>query len=617
MAVKKDRPGSAAQWWRAEEGDAHKGVMATLAAIRSGSRRPALLERMLGKLRSRRYTGLDSESTGITQQVATGGQLEINVLINLVDTLCAHITTMQPRPVHVPNGARGWSVRRASRLLDKWMIGLFADHDSYEKLERTMRDAIWAGDGFLKAWHDGDALFQERCWPGDVWVDDGALKTEEPRSLYHARNVPVELAIARWPEHEAAINASKRIVSKGASSSTASEVVEVVEAWHLPSGHDAEDGRHVECIKRATLSDTPWEYDFFPFVHIRWSKPEVGYYGIGMVEQQQGMQEVFNRNLKKIDEAIDINSMRIIAEEDSIAKEKVTNRPGDILFVKKTAGHWPQVHVQGSVPADAYNHAWSIYAKLHETVGISELSATAKRPPSEMPGIAYRMQQDIERGRHGLTLREYDRAVLELARLSTCAMRDLADGKESRPEWSTNYLRGGKISEVIPWADMPQDGDYKLSVWPASIMPATPAGQLATAQELVGAGFISKESALSILQIPDIERLMSMENAYSEYLAYIAERMLFHGERHAPQSYELPYLAIGVLLMGRELLLALTQEAPEDNLKLLMEWIEMAELRIKAAAPPPPPGAPMGGPPSMPPGPPPGLPPAMASGGAA
>lgn len=595
MAVKT----GSAPWWRSEDGAAHEGVTATLAAIRAGNKRPALLERMLGKLRSRRYSGLDSDSTGVSQQVAAGGHLEINVLINLVDTLCAHITTMQPRPVHVPNGARGWSVRRAARLLDKWTIGLFADLDSYEKLERTMRDAIWAGDGFLKAWHDGAALFHERCWPGDIWVDDAALKTEEPRSLYHARAVALELALARWPEHDDALHASKRIVSKGSSGGTASEVVEIVEAWHLPSGNGADDGRHVECVKHATLSDTPWGYDFFPFVHMRWSKPEVGYYGIGMVEQQQGMQEVFNRNLKKIDEAIDINSMRIIAEEDSIAKEKVTNRPGDILFVKKTAGHWPQVHVQGSVPADAYNHAWSVYAKLHETVGISELSATAKRPPSEMPGIAYRMQQDIERGRHGLTLREYDRAVLALARLSVEAMRNLAAGSEPKPEWSTNYLRGGKIAEVIPWADMPAEGDYKLSVWPASIMPATPAGQLATAQELVGAGFISKESALSILQIPDIERLMSMENAYSEYLAYIAERMLFHGERHAPQSYELPYLAIGVLLMGRELLMALTQEAPEENLALLMEWIEMAELRIRAASPQGPPQGPGGLPPGL------------------
>lgn len=320
------------------------------------------------------------------------------------------------------------------------------------------------------------------------------------------------------------------------------------------------------------------------------------------------MQDAFTRNLQKIDASIDINSMRIIAEEDSIAKEKLTNRPGDVLFVKKTAGHWPQVHVQGSVPSDAYQHTWQLYAKMHETVGISELSATAKRPPAEMPGIAYRMQQDIERGRHGLTLREYDRAVVTLARLSVAAQRDLAGDSKPKPEWSTNYLRGGRITEVIPWADMPDEEDYKLSVWPASIMPATPAGQLATAQELVGAGFISKEAALQILQIPDVERLMSMENAYTDYLSYCAERMMFHGERHLPQSYELPYLAIGVLTMGRELFIARTQGAPDDALAMLADWIDAAEARLRAAQQPPPmPPPPMLGPG----GPPPALPPGM------
>lgn len=591
-------------WYQAPEGDAHRDIATTVKAIRGASRRPALLERLLGRLRSRKYRGIDDDTAGITQAVNAGATFDINVLINLVDTLCAHITTMQPRPVHVPAGARGWSVRRAARLLDKWTLGLFSDLDTYETLERGMRDAIWAGDGFVLCWHDGERVFHERCWPGDVWVDDAALKTDEPRSLYYVRRVPYELAAARWPESKDAIIKSRKVVGRA----SVAETVEVIEAWHLPSADGADDGRHVLAVEHGTLADGPWTLREFPLVHMRWSKPEVGYYGIGMVEQQQGMQDAFTRNLQKIDASIDINSMRIIAEEDSIAKEKLTNRPGDVLFVKKTAGHWPQVHVQGSVPSDAYQHTWQLYAKMHETVGISELSATAKRPPAEMPGIAYRMQQDIERGRHGLTLREYDRAVVTLARLSVAAQRDLAGDSKPKPEWSTNYLRGGRITEVIPWADMPDEEDYKLSVWPASIMPATPAGQLATAQELVGAGFISKEAALQILQIPDVERLMSMENAYTDYLSYCAERMMFHGERHLPQSYELPYLAIGVLTMGRELFIARTQGAPDDALAMLADWIDAAEARLRAAQQPPPmPPPPMLGPG----GPPPALPPGM------
>ena len=63
----------------------------------------------------------------------------------------------------------------------------------------------------------------------------------------------------------------------------------VIESWHLPSGPDAGDGRHVITIPDVVLYSGEWEYDFFPFARLPYNRPLVGYWSRGLAESIEGV----------------------------------------------------------------------------------------------------------------------------------------------------------------------------------------------------------------------------------------------------------------------------------------------------------------------------------------
>ena len=84
------------------------------------------------------------------------------------------------------------------------------------------------------------------------------------------------------------------------------DMIEVIEAWHIRSSQNSDDGRHVICIDNATLFDEKYEKDYFPFVTLRWTQRMLGFYGQGLAEQLRGIQAEINQLLLNIQEQMNL-----------------------------------------------------------------------------------------------------------------------------------------------------------------------------------------------------------------------------------------------------------------------------------------------------------------------
>ena len=86
-------------------------------------------------------------------------------------------------------------------------------------------------------------------------------------------------------------------------------LVQVVEAWHLPSADGEEDGRHTIAVSNATLLDERYEENEHAFVILRFMKKQVGFLGQGLGETIAPIQNELNTLLWKIQVCMHFLSM--------------------------------------------------------------------------------------------------------------------------------------------------------------------------------------------------------------------------------------------------------------------------------------------------------------------
>jgi hypothetical protein len=129
-----------------------------------------------------------------------------------------------------------------------------------------------------------------------------------------------------------------------------------------------------------------------------------------------------------------------------------------------------------------------------------------------------------------------------------------------------------------------------MDIFPTSSLSNTPAGRLQDVQELLQAGFITKEDGMKLLDFPDLEGTMNLLNAGIEDIEKMIEDMVEHGNYTTPEPYQ--NLELGIKKCQQAYLMYRAQGAPDERLELLRRWMEDAQgLLIKAATgtnPPPP-----------------------------
>lgn len=598
VAASTDDDTSGGRWHLADERDVHAKVFSVVRAIESAQtwRQAARLKhvRLYG---NREIAGLSASKFSQTTTRRREDRLTLNVCKSCVDTAASKIAKNKPKPMFLTSGGDA-DLQDKAKKLTKFCEGMFAASKVYEAGQQAFVDSCVVDTGCVKVTDDGEDLLVERVFIDEIFIDEVEGIYGNPRQLHHRRLMHADVLLAMFPddaEKQHAILAARR------REDSVTNHVEVIESWHLRSAKGAKDGKRALSITGCTLLIEDYEPDYFPFAFLYWTTPFRGFFGQGLVEELIGIQIEINRLLRTIQEAQHLACVPRVFFDNATA---ATVKPID----NEMGGHYsysgrpPTIATANAMPSEIYQHLENLFRKAFEITGISQLSATSRKPAGLDSGAALREYQDIETERFVIIGQRYEAFYMQIARIMLDLMRARAKRFEETEAENDNAMRvkvkDGKFIETLDWKDVVLDEDkYEMQIFPVSFLPTSPAGRLQTVKELVKDGFIQDRSvALSLLDFPDLEAFQSLQTASLDNIRKIVDNILQKGEFEAPDKYLNITLARSIAQAAYER--GEEQGRPRERLDLLDTWMSMLD-ELEDQMKPPPAPAPAGPAPAM------------------
>ncbi len=521
--------------------------------------------------------------------------LPYNVCRGAVDTLQAKISQHRPLP-EVLTQQGDWKLQKRAKKQTQFLEGEFYRQRVFEQhAPRIIRDAEIFGRGAIRIWTDKKRIRTERTHVWELFHDEWDARYGDPRNLYQCRSMDRGVAVEAFARTdtgslrksivEAIDKAGRFNLSSDqddSSSSSTVDRIDVLEAWHLPSGPDAKDGRHVAVVQGATLLDEPWEYEYFPFAVLTYSDPLTGAQGHGLVEQLEGYQYEINQSSEKSSEQYRMSGKLILVPDGSgIHDTEIRN---GITLCKHKPGMPPQVFDMDLVNEHTAQRPRQLTQDALGDSGISAMSARSEKPAGIDSGIGLQTLDDIESERFMVFGRAYETWCIEIARRFIDCARKIA--KEYGDLAVTVPMSGGLLS--LNWNDVYIDG-VELRTFSSSLLPTQPAARLDRLQKMFDAEIIDRKTFYRHLDAPDMQAEMDLEVADQLVIDEMLEFMLNAEEDQGEAAYMPPSAYQDLDWAGRrcqqKLNRATLGRAPEYNKALLRRFLKEVD-REKAKLPP-------------------------------
>ncbi|MDE2104347.1 MAG: hypothetical protein KGL39_44325, partial [Patescibacteria group bacterium] len=534
-----------------------------------------------------------------------------NIIRNIVRTIHAKTIRHRPRPVVVTEGAK-WELKHKAELLDTWINGkLFELKADTELFPLAILHALILGTGVIRVYGDAERGAMLEVVPTyEVIVDDSEARYGHPRNIYLMRVYDRNVLKEMFPDKVELLDKCGTAVTQREwmqmlgrwDSDRDMDLVVVCEAFHLPSSKDAGDGRHLISVDSGPLLDEEWKRDHFPLAFIRGERRPIGFWGIGVPEDLAGAQLELNRTILARQEMIRLLSVPfwLVERGSKVVKSHISNLIGRIV---EYSGTKPELVTPNAVPGELWQHADVLKKSMFESRGVSQLTAQALKPAGLNSGRAIRTYTDLESELLVDIIRSYEQLVLDCSKLLIEEQTELG---KAYADQAVTIIGDGKL-ERITWgeAQMPEE-TYALKIMPASSLSATVSGRIEDIFDLKDLGAITDpEEIRDLLDLPDLKRHKKRTMAHRELLEMIIEKKILHeGVWVMPEpTWDLTLaLKLGLQALAET---ELYEDAPEENLEMLREWLEICRKLLQMANPPPPPpvpGPPMPGPGASPEG---------------
>lgn len=561
------------RWWTLEEKDMAPAVGATLRFIRQqqSSRMEQLTvsTRLYGTTSAYNLMGAAITRASSVNSNPMSQRVSYNLVCSVIDTLVSKMAKNKVVPTFITNGGI-WSMQKKAKQLTKFSQGVDYEHKIHDLTINGFRDgAVW-GDGFLHVFEKEGRLAIERELPHNLWVDQVEALVGPPRSLYRTRVMDRNIALELFPELEDEITilappTYQEIGGQG----TSADLIEVIEAWHLPSSKKAKDGCHVICIGDGAISD-PYEKDYFPFPHFCYtgSTRLLGWYGQGAAERLQNLQGEINRNMITIQKALWMGaSAKVFLENSSkIVDQHITN---DILPLIHYSGTPPIFYTPPLVQPEIYQWVESLIDKGYRQEGVSMLEAASVKPMGVNSGKAMRTMTDIADQRFEFMGQQMEAFTLEVHRQSINVIKDISESKKDK-SYEVTFPQTNFV-ETVDWKSINLSEDqYVLKAFPTSSLADDLTGRLSETQELAQAGMISPRTAQRLMGMPDVEMLDTLTSAPEDLLHKILEKILDDGEFTPPEENH--DLALAEQLTLQYYNYGQFMGAPTDRLNMLLDF---------------------------------------------
>lgn len=595
-------------WYEEPEGQAHGAVVRWVRSVREAQAG----QRFADVLHASLYGNIPLAGLGlgtVSQRSMSPSRLSLNVVRNMVGAVTSKIAAKnKPKPTFLTVEG-DYDKRTKAERLERFVDGVFYESKVYGQLTSFFRHACVFGTGVLKVYESEGRACVEPVLKTEMVVDDLEGQYGDPPNLGQTKYIDRRVVKSTYAEDDVELQAlidriPRETEDISAAIQTQADQVMVYEVWH--KGEPGKKGRHIICVDGATFLDEEWEGDF-PFAFFHWSRPLVGFWGVGLAEELRGIQEEINKLLIDIQRAHHLIKGHYLVEQASKVTTQSLNN--DLASIVKYKGAAPQYMAPVAIAPDVYAHLERLYSKAYEIAGISQLNASGMKPAGLNSGAAQRAFQDIQTERFLEVGQDYEEAVIETARqVIRCAKRVGGSYKVRSVD-----KRG---ITLITWSEIDlDDEEYVIRVYPTSLLPSTPAGKLAWAQDMINGGVMPPEDVLDVVDFPDVEQYARRKNAARKLVERNVDHMLRTGEFVSPEPFDNHALALK--LVNEAYHCARLDGVSEDRLELLRRYMADTQDFMTPPAPPPdamaPPMDPMAGPPMpggpMPPPMPPGMPP--------
>lgn len=578
-------------WWKEKKNDQLLAdqLCGTVAYLKQSQnfrqRQAAIFARLYGNMTLFSFVGANmskmDQYAGLPADRPT-----FNLVASVVDTLVSRLTQAKPTPVFLTDNG-DYKERNLAKKLNNFILGEFYNCKAYETGEYILRDALVEGTGCLKIFEDANhKVAIERVLLTELFVDLDESIYNDPRSLYQVKLVDRDVAISNFPKANDILQlAGKATVDSSAESSkTVSDLIMLVEGWHLPSGPGAKDGRHVIACSSGTLLDEPWTKDKFPFVFMHHKKRLLGFWSQGVAESLMGTQMELNSLLMTIAKSIKLVGVpRVFIEDGSkVVKAHQNNEIGVIVTYRGTK---PSYEVAPCVPQEMYAERDRIIQYGYQQEGLSMLSASSQKPQGLDSGEAIRTYDDINSDRFASLEKRYSNFYVDLAYQIIDLAKDIA---EREGPYSTIYPDKKGTKDIdLPKLSLLQD-NFVIRAYTESSLPQDPAGRLQKVTEMIQAGMITIQEGRRLLDYPDLAQVETLANASEERIYCVLDDIIESGKYTPPDPFM--NIQLAVQLVTQYYNLYACRKLEENKMQMLRDFHTQCLTLVQAMQPPAPAG---------------------------
>lgn len=582
------QPEQPSRWWALPDKEVASAALQTVTLLHQ-----VQTPRLIGMLANARLYGNISVAGSIGTSVSKYGQLRpatpgkssFNVCQSVVDSICAKIAKSKPEPMYLTSGGNFHQQRRAQKLTD-WTNGVFYENRTHALAVQAFRDAAIWGTGVLHVFPEHGKVQFERVMPAEILIDEMEAFYGFPRQMHRAKAVDRQVLLECYPEKRKVLEYLTPALLDPLAYSSYADLLQVVESWHLPSGPESSDGRHIIACGDQVLFSEEWTRSEFPMVFFHYAPRQYGFWAQSLVEQLQGIQLEINQLSWVAQQSFRLaGSFKVFVKAGSkVVKEHLNNDVGSIIeYAGDTA---PVYATPPIISPDHLARIERLKQNAYELAGISQLSAASQKPAGLNSGKALREYNDIESDRFTTIGQAWEQLHVSLANQAVCTARAIA---ETDPSKLSARTPGKKALKQIDWDACAMDEEeYITKVFPVSSLPNEPAGRLQTISEMVQAGMLSPERGRRLLDFPDLDAEEGLQNAQQDYLHSVLDKIVDDGEYTPPEPTD--NLQLGRELAMEYLSLGKSSDLESERCDMLRQFIEQIDGLTQEAMPPAPVG---------------------------
>ncbi len=502
-------------WEKSEFDDAHAAFTRWADHVRD--RPDAVDRRRRNLLYASLYGNLPLLGFGInsyTRNAQQQGRIALNVIQNAIDSLVSKVCKNRPRPMFTTVEG-DYELQEKAEDADRYLDGVFMNTGYYQTVyPGKVLDASIYGLGVTKCHVVDDEAVVERVFPFEMIVDGRECMYGKPRRVGQRKYWDKQEAFdafrkggngkseKRWnDELEEAVDSRAAETDRADfDRDEGSEQILVYEGYVRPTVKTP--GKKIVCIRGKTLRFDDFTDKELPYNFLLPEVQTMGFWGAGICERVWTIQAEINRLVRDIQMA-----MHLIAKPhwmvESSSNVNTASLNNDIAtIIKYTGAVPPQVYVPQSMSAEVFQHLQYLVRTLYEITGISQLSAQSQKPAGLSSAVALRTYLNVETERFNNFVRNSEESAAQDA-LKLARVIGAMPGKK-RDVLAPAHNKGRSANVQVSWGKLDFD-TVRVTVYPTSKLPDTPAGRREYALEMAQYTQVTTDDIFEMLEWDDTE----------------------------------------------------------------------------------------------------------------